>query len=131
MTDSLDWTDVKPEIKPIAVEYLESVKTAFEDNYDVSYVGDSDVAGGVMWDLTITDDDGRMLVVSFNVVDSIEYEGEMYGYNISVDAVYDDGEIVVKHTPHNYTDDVWTTDLDELRSRAKKVPTITPEVLEN
>lgn len=130
MSDIPNWDAVTPQIRPIAFEYLESIQDAFNGEYDVSSISDGDADGGIMWDIAITTSDERTLVVSFNVVDSLEYEGEMLGYNISVDAVYEDGEIAVKHTPYNYTDDVWTTDLDELVARAENVPTITPDVIE-
>lgn len=129
MSETLDWDTIEEEIKPLAIAYLETVQRTFEDEYDVSYFGKQDQSGGIAWDLTVTGDDDRTLLISFKVVDSVEYEGEMFGYNVSVDAVYDDGEIVGKYTPHNYTENVWTNDLEELKTRAENIPTFTPDDL--
>lgn len=131
MSDIPNWDSVTPEIRPIVKDYLENATETFETaGYDVSDIGETNPSGGIGWDIAVTTDDGETIVVSFEVVDSLEYEGEMLGYNVSLDAVKENGEILVKHAPHNYTDKVWTTDLDELKNRAKTMPAITPNDIE-
>lgn len=130
MSDIPNWDTVTPEIRPIAKDYLKEAQDTFEKaGYDVSDIGETNPSGGIGWDFTIINDDGDTIVISFEVVDSLEYEGEMLGYNVSLDAVKEDGGILVKHAPHNYTDKVWTTDLDELTNRAETMPAITPNDL--
>jgi len=130
MSESLTWETVEDEIEPIAQDWIESVKETFENHgYDVSSVGETESNGGIGWDVAITNDDGETIAVTFEVVDSIEYEGEMLGYNVSIDAVHEDGRILGSHTPHNYTDKVWTTELSELKQRANEMPPLTPEDL--
>lgn len=131
MSDIPNWDTVEPEIQPIAKDYINTVKETFEDaGYEVSDIGETAPAGGIGWDIAITTKDDETIVVSFEVVDSLEYEGEMLGYNVSIDSVAEDGRILVDHTPKNYTDEVWTTDLEELKSRAKNMPELTPDDLD-
>lgn len=131
MNDIPDWDSVEPKIEPIAKDYLETVKDTFENaGYEVSDIGKTAPAGGIGWDITITTDDDETIVVSFEVIDSLEYEGETLGYNVSLDAVAEDGRILIDHTPKNYTDEVWTMYLEELKNRAKNIPELTPNDLE-
>jgi len=123
MTEQLDWDTVLDEIEPLAIEFMESVQNNFDNP---SEIGEVEESGGTGWDITVTNSDGKTVVIRFSVVDSVEYEGEMYGYNISVDAVTSDGEILIKHTPNNYTEDVWTNDITELKSRTKNLPEVQP-----
>lgn len=127
MNDIPDWNDVTPEIRPIAKNWIEQVKENFENaGYEVSDIGQTDASGGIGWDIAVTTDDGETIVIKFEVVDSIGYEGKMLGYNVSVDAIHENGQILATHKPYNYTDDVWTTDIDELKERANNMPGLGP-----
>jgi len=128
MNDIPDWDKVDAEISPLAKKWIETVQQNFKDDrWDVSEIGETDTAGGIGWDFSITTEYGGTIVISFEIVDSLEYEGKMLGYNISIDAVHEDGRIIADHTPHNYTDDVWTSEINELKHRTENIPHITPE----
>lgn len=129
MSDPLDWTVVITDIQPIATEYLTELQSTLEEyGYEVSDIGERDEQGGIVWDITVETQTDTILV-SFELVDSLEFEGEKLGYNVSVDAVSEDGQILVDHTPKNYTSDVWTNDRTELVERAKNIPLLNPRNL--
>lgn len=129
MDSDLDLKTVESEVEPIATEYLQTVSDSFRKaDFDVSEIGKRDDSGGIVWDITVETEDTTS-VISFSLVDSREYEGEMFGYNISVDAVSQSGKVLVKYTPQNFTDNVWTTELSTLIKRANKIPKIKPDDL--
>jgi len=68
------------------------------------------------------DDEEDSIDISFQLADSGPYEGidegtEGWGVNIMVDIVHYGGEILGGFTPYNYTSEVWTDQVDELKSR--------------
>lgn len=132
MSNIPTWHDVENAIQPIAKNWIQKVKENLENaGYEVSDVGKTEPAGGIGWDITVTAEDGSDIVITFEVVDSREYEeGEMLGYNVSIDAVHEDGRILADHTPYNYTKNAWTTNLDQLKRRAKEMPEVPPHRLE-
>ena len=120
--------DVVQVTEPIARSYLGTVQDELSDtDASVSDIGEREEAGTVGWDIAIERPDGTVVVVGFNVLDSVEYEGQMTGYNVIVNAVAEDGKPRVHHPPHSRTDEAWTTDLDELRQRAEGIPPLKKE----
>lgn len=110
-----------------AVKWMKATKEALENaSYDVSSIQSQRKSLETEWSIAAETADGDMLV-SFRLIDSEEYEGERYGYNVSVEVVLEDGQILHRHVPLNYTEDVWTTELQTLEERAKYMPQLGDE----
>lgn len=113
---------VKDAIEPIVMNQLESIKGNFPQPTDIetNYTG-----GEYKWSFAVAQN-GHTVRIMFKLVDSSSYEEEQLGYNIILESVQDDGRILTKYCPHNYTNDVWTADITELERRARKVPQLEP-----
>lgn len=124
-----DWDTVEDKIVPCIEDYLKTFKQDFEEKlYSVSEIGEVDSLGSIGRDVTLKYDN-RTVIIRFEVLDSTEYEGEMLGYNVKLSAVGEYGTILVKRIPNNYTDSVWTRDIEVLENRVKNMEPITEEDL--
>lgn len=126
MSEMPDWDVVRDAIEPIATNQLENIRSNFPNTTTIEV---QEEKGEVRWNFSIEEDE-RTVLVLFKLVDSEEYEGEKVGYNIILESIQDDGLILTKYVPHNYTDDVWTTEISELERRAEKMPQLQPEDIE-
>ena len=126
----LTWDTINEQIVPSIKLYLENIKEKFEnENFSVSEIGKVDSLGTIGRDIVV-EFNNRTVIIRFEVVDSTEYEGEMNGYNVKLSAVCQDGTILVKRIPENYTDSVWTMDIEVLRERVQNMQPVTKSDLE-
>jgi len=122
------------EIKPIALNYLENLQETFEKwGWESSEI--KEVMAGE-WDMKV-DTKGQKewnnsseFYVRFEVVDSVDYEGRFEGYNIDMTVLSIGGLVIARFSPYNFTEKCWTESMEELKKRAKNIPTITEDVFE-
>lgn len=110
-------------VKPRIIGYLKRLGTEFSNaGYEVEYGTD-----GEPIDLTDTEYRYAFMVkgeglgegvdVSFEIAESMGYEGSDDGINFGLSIVAYGGEIIGGMCPYNYTSEVWTKDADEIERR--------------
>jgi len=125
--------EVETKITEYAIEYMASVRDNFQsygwDVTNIEYLDDL-----YQWQMTVdtggeitSSDSDQQLSIELELVFSEDFGDIHEGFAIQSTAVWYGGEIITKTTPKNFTEDVWTSDIEEIQSRITELPEITPE----
>lgn len=115
-----EFQTIVSEIEPIAKEFLSDMREQIQENHPSWKVAEIGEMQKGKWTFFVKTTHYEFNV-SFEIVDSIDYEGTFEGYNVSFEIITLEGRILGTITPYNYTDKVWTKNIDELKNRAKKM----------
>lgn len=123
------WAIAGPRLEQAAKETVEDLREAAGVGGDQIAVsepwlmeGEGDDGYYVNVNYGDLDDEEESIDISFKLIDAGPYDGyeegdEEWGVNITVDIVHYGGAILGGFTPYNYTPEVWTNDVDELKRR--------------